>query len=390
MSHELSYTVTRDANGVETKAADMFSVRETPWHREGVVLPSAPSLDEALKIANLDYTVEKRATSFATKDGSRADSAIAFVTVRADRDVELGSVGAQYTVVQNRDAFAATLGPLIDAGVLTIETGGVLRNGADAWLLCKFDLSKFGPIAQEIFGTEVAPYALVKVNHSGRRNNEIVLTFIRVVCANTLGFVEAEIDGGHETKQGKAIGVIHRPGAQAKMVEAAETLFADLVKRVELVATQYKMLKETTLTASQFRSLVIVPALGVHPSRRKGWNPEAVQAKSVVARYEKKGEELVRLWEQGDGHTGDKSAWEGYNGLVQAVDHDSDLFPTKGGVYRTAAMMHGYLREMKDRAVVELVKFATDCDEAKRLGTSDDLDDVLAATEARAELALAK
>lgn len=384
MSHELSYTNTTDANGVTTSTADMFSVRETPWHREGVVLTNAPTLEEALKIANMDYDVEKREVSYVRADGTRVDSKMAYVTVRTDRDAELGSVGPQYTVVQNRDAFGATLGPLLDAGVLTIETGGVLRNGADAWLLCKFDLSKFGPIAQEIFGTEVVPYALVKVNHSGRRNNEIVLTFIRVVCANTLGFVETEIDGGHEGKTTKAIGVRHTESAQSKMVEAAETLFAELVARVETVATQYKLLKETKLTASQFRACVVVPALGVHPTRRRGWNPEATQAETVIKRYEKKGAELVRLWEQGKGHTGDASAWEAYNGLVEAVDHNDDMFPTKSGVYRTAAMMHGYLRDMKDRAVTELVRFA----ETTKTGQSDALDALLAATEERAELAL--
>jgi len=43
MAHELD----RQADGTGT----MFSVRETPWHREGVLLAGAPSLDEALRLA---------------------------------------------------------------------------------------------------------------------------------------------------------------------------------------------------------------------------------------------------------------------------------------------------------------------------------------------------
>lgn len=387
MAHELSYTFT---DGI--RKADIFSVRETPWHREGTVLTGAPTFDEALTLANMDYTVEKRAVRFAVGDGSTTtESKMAFVTVRTDRDAELGAVGAGYSVVQNRDAFAATLAPLIDAGVLTIETGGVLRNGADAWLLCRFNLDNFGPIAREVLGLgalETQPYALVKVNHSGRRNNEIALTFIRVVCANTLGFVEREIDGGHGDSAPRAIGVRHTGDAQAKMAEAAETLFADLVKKAEIVATQYKLLKETTLTASAFRSLVLLPSIGVHPTRRRGWNPEARQAETVIDRYETKGAELVRLWEKGDGHTGDSSAWEAYNGLVQCVDHNTDMFPTRTGVYRTGQMMHGYLRDMKDGALVELVKFAEETHDARPSPSL--LDDILAAHGDRAVLTTAK
>lgn len=385
MAHELSFTT---SNG--RKLADMLSVRETPWHAEGTLLTTAPTLDEALRIANMDYTVEKRAVTFTTAGGGTKESGMAFVTVRADRDIELGGVGPGYKVVQNRDAFAATLAPLLDAGVMTIETAGVLRDGADAWILCKFNLDAFGPIAREVLGLgalETQPYALVKVNHSGRRNNEIALTFIRVVCANTLGFVESEVDGGHEQKNGmgtRAIGVRHTGDAQAKMVEAAQTLFADLVAKAEIVAKQYQMLKETKLDAAAFRAHVMLPAIGVHPTHRRGWNPEAVRADSVIERYEKKGAELVRLWEQGDGHTADHSAWEAYNGVVQAVDHDSDMFPTRSGVYRTAAMMHGYLRDMKDRTVVELVNHSEAIRDAK--GSRTLLADILDRAEDKAAL----
>jgi phage/plasmid-like protein (TIGR03299 family) len=387
MSAELDYT---NAQTVNNRAvANMFTVKQTAWHRDGHVLTTAPrDIDAALTLINGNYTVEKRPVTYTRTDGTTAESKLAFLTYRTDTDTELGSVGPIYQCVQGRDAMHATLSPMIDAGVLTLETGGVLREGADMWLLGKFNLSAFGPNAQEVFGSEVEPYALVKVNHSGRRNNEIALTMIRVVCANTLGMVEGEIDGGHG--ESKSASVRHTGDATQKMIEGAEKVFGGLVAKCELVAKSYKMMKETQLTPSQFRALVLVPALGVHPTRRKGWNPEAKQADTVVNRYEKKGAEIVRLWTEGDGHTGNGSAWEAYNGLVQAVDHDSDMFPTKSGVYRSAQLMHGYLRDMKDAASVELVKFAEEVDENTRLGTTGDLADVLAATEERGRLALAK
>ena len=52
MPHELDVVT-----GTTRKA--MFSVGETPWHREGVVLETPPaSISEALELAGLDFDVE--------------------------------------------------------------------------------------------------------------------------------------------------------------------------------------------------------------------------------------------------------------------------------------------------------------------------------------------
>lgn len=355
MPHELSFT---DVDGVRT--ADFFEVGSvrTAWHREGVLLPEAPSLDRALEVARLDYPVEKVPVTLTLRteggDTFERQSTKAFVTLRTDRNVELGSVGPDYHVVQNRDAFRATIGPLLDAGLLVLETGGVLRDGADAWLLGRFDLSKFGPVCQEVFGNEVLPFALVKVNHSGRRNNEIVLTPTRVVCANTLGMAEQEVDGGHS----RAASIRHTGDAEARMVEAAETLFGGIVERYEVIARQYRLLKGFYLDAAAFRSLVIEPAIGVHPAERQRFNPEARMAAAVVERWEKKFQRITWLWTNGKGHVADGSAWEAYNGLVEAIDHDAELFPLRAGVYRTQALMEGTLRDMKQASLNALVAAA--------------------------------
>lgn len=358
MAHELSFT-TDETTG--ERKADMFSVIETPWHNEGTLLGESPSMDQAIEIAKLDYQVDKLETSITLKTDDGTDtfartSKLAFVTMRMDRKIELGSVGPQYQVVQNRDAFKATIGPLVDSGVMKLETGGVLRDGADAWLLGRFDVSKFGPVVREVFTEEVIPYALVKVNHSGRRNNEIVLTPIRVVCANTLGAVEQEVEGGHSL----AASIRHTGEVEARMVEAAQNLFGGIIERYEVIAQQYRTLKGFYLDEAMLRSLVIVPSIGVHPTSRKEWNPEARMATAVIERYEAKATEIERLWHEGKGHVADNSAWEAYNGLVEAIDHNTELFPTRTGVYRTQALTDGTLRDMKHAALTALVGAAND------------------------------
>ena len=41
---------------IRNGTASMFSVRVTPWHREGHILTAAPSFDDAMALGRLDYT----------------------------------------------------------------------------------------------------------------------------------------------------------------------------------------------------------------------------------------------------------------------------------------------------------------------------------------------
>lgn len=341
MAHELQFT-----NGT----ADCFTVGQTAWHREGHELAEAPSYDEALALAHLDYTVEKQRTFRMAGDGLYAPSDLAFVTVRTDTGLELGSVGPDYTVVQNRDAFKV-LRPLLDEGLTVLETGGVIRNGADAWLMTRWNLDKFGPTCREVFpALDLQPFSLLAVNHSGRRGIMLAQTPVRVVCANTLGM--AETDGGT-----KAIVVRHTGDAEAKLVEAAHALWGGIIQQYEAVSRQYRTLKGLFLDEAMFRELVL-DAMVTDPRTSPKFTPEAKLAEMVVDRYERKVGVISALWDGGKGHTGDRSAWEAYNAAVEAIDHNPDLFPTRGGTYRTASLLDGKLATMKRTVLTNLLGLA--------------------------------
>lgn len=358
----------------ETRTAEMFTVRIPAWHREGTVYAEPPTLDEALQAGGLDFTVaklptdvvieapaempphEKLAAGFQYDGGrgwiKRQPSESAFVTVRTDRMKELGAVGPGYTPIQNRSVFSV-MEPLLDSGALVLETGGSLRDGADVWLLGRFDLERFGPIVREVFADEVIPYALFTNNHNGRRGAVVAETPIRVVCANTLGVAEHAMDSGGS----RAIKVRHTGDAETKIVEAAEELFAGIIERYEAIAAGYRILKATTLPDAAFRKLVLDP-IAPDPRDSPRFNPEARMAESVLDRALRRRGELTRLWHEGDGHTGDGSAWEAYNGAVQALDHNTELWPTRAGSWRTASLLDGQLRRMKDTTLKGLTGYA--------------------------------
>lgn len=323
--------------------AAIFSVGETPWHGEGEILAQAPNLTEALRLGGLDFDVEKLPTFRPVGNGDYVQNALAFVTVRTDTGAELGAVGPDYRVLQNRDAFRA-FEPLLDTGIMTLETGGALRSGRDVWMLGRFDVTRFGPVVREVFADEVVPFALIRNNHAGMRVAGCQLTPIRVVCANTLGMADRRADAG----QDKAITVRHTGDVEARMVQAARDLFAGIVERYETVATQYKRLKAFYLDEAMFRELVLDVAAPLPIAT------DSPRFESTLARAEDKRSRLTTLWTSGKGHTGDHSAWEAYNGVVEAVDHDDELFAVRGDS-RVSSLVGGKLGQVKQNVLNSLV-----------------------------------
>jgi phage/plasmid-like protein (TIGR03299 family) len=268
---------------------------------------------------------------------------------RPDTRKRLGSVGSTYEVVDNLTAFDI-LRPLVDEGVLTLETGGVLRDGADAWLMGRWDLEKFGETAREVLGDEVQPYACVLANHNGRRGILLGQTAVRIVCANTLG--AAEVGGSS-----RFLNIAHRTGAREKLAEAAHEVFQGVVERYEVIASHYQAMMGRHLEGHEFRRLVL-DIVAPRPDLRRDWNPEARSAESVLERNRQKRAELQRLWREGKGHTGEPTAWYAYNAAVEALDHNRELWPTRSGCYRTASLLTGELGRMKNEVLDGLVSLS--------------------------------
>jgi phage/plasmid-like protein (TIGR03299 family) len=338
MAHELDRF-----NG--TRRHTMFSVRQTPWHREGVVLAEAPTLDEAMVLSGTNFEVGTRPVYLQEADGSFSKSVTGQAIVRLDRAETIGEavfklVGDDYRPLQNRDAFGV-LEPLLDKGVAKLETGGTLRGGRDVWMLVRFDVKD--PVVQEVFANEVVPYGLITNNHSGQAKARVKKTPIRVVCANTLGM--AFNDGWED------IAVSHRGDAKVRMVEAAEKMFGAIIERYRIIAEQYKALKARILTVEEFTRTVLDTAAPL-PEKLDTLRTEHLTIRGYDARMEARTQQrnaITRAWTNGRGHVGDHSAWEAYNGAVEVIDHNAELFRTRGS--RVAAILSGRLVQAKDRVL---------------------------------------
>jgi phage/plasmid-like protein (TIGR03299 family) len=345
MAHELDFLT----NG----SAAMFSVRQTPWHRLGDVLTDAPDFDSTMNTF-FDWDVELHPMTTLVPVNESGDTIEVSVpgnraVVRMDRKTVLGVVGPSYTVLQNRDAFRV-LEPLIDNGMASLETGGVLREGRDVWMMTKWNITS--PLVRDILGTEVQPYALIANNHTGDRKVVLKETPVRVVCANTLGFALRDLS--------KAITVPHRANVKERVVDAAMALFSNVVTRYEAIAQQYAALKATVLTEQMFAALVLdvlAPLPDASKINERKDNIAKAAFERATVRAEERRDRLTYLWANGDGHTGDASAWEAYNAATQSLDHDTTLWG--GKVDHLESMFDGSIARDKQAVIDSLVGFAT-------------------------------
>lgn len=183
----------------------LFYVRETPWHGQGLRVEDAPSSEEAIRLAGLDWSVDQQPIYLA--DGTQIKDN--YANVRSSDGKALGIVGSKYKIVQNTEAFAFT-DELLGEGV-KYETAGSLKEGKVIWLLAKM------PEAFEVLGDKVEPYLVFTNTHDGSGAVRVCMTPVRVVCNNTLnmalrgakrvwsarhtGSIASKLDDARETLQ---------------------------------------------------------------------------------------------------------------------------------------------------------------------------------------------
>lgn len=181
-----------------------FAGRKTPWHGMGTQVENAPTSEDAIIYAGLNWEVlQKR---LITEDAVVVPDN--YANVRSSDGKVLGVVGKRYQIVQNTDAFKFT-DSLLGEGV-TYETAGSLNDGKTIWLLAKM------PDKYTILGDKIDPYICFTNTHDGSGAVKVAMTPVRVVCQNTLNMA---LGSAKRTWSARHVGSI-----DAKLREAEETL----------------------------------------------------------------------------------------------------------------------------------------------------------------------
>lgn len=166
-----------------------FFVRQPAWHRLGAVLPESPHIEDAIRLAGLDWRVTL--APLFTNTGEKIPTHRA--TVRESDGKILGVVGCGYQPLQNDHAFSF-FEPFLESGACALEAAGSLREGKRVWVLARVN----GAEADVVDGDTVRGYFLLSNAHDGSQAVRAQFTSIRVVCMNTLSLADRRAERGFE------------------------------------------------------------------------------------------------------------------------------------------------------------------------------------------------
>ena len=242
-----------------------YTGREKPWHGLGTAVPEAPTSEDAIHLAGLDWDVISQPIFL--ENGSKIPDY--FANVRTSDSKSLGIVGKQYKIVQNTEAFAFT-DELLGEGV-TYETAGSLKDGKIIWLLAKM------PETYKVLGDDVEQYLVFTNTHDGSGAVKVAVTGIRVVCNNTLNMA---LRSAKRTWSARHTGNIN-----SKLDEAKRTLeLAD--KYIKATQDTFEELYKVKVNDFKVRSLInnIIPINEGMTDRQKA-NAETIR-RDILFRYE--------------------------------------------------------------------------------------------------------
>lgn len=295
------------AHEIET----MFSVGETPWHGLGKVLEDAPTVEQAIKLAGLDWMVRKQPIHLA--DGTLLESAQATVRVENALDVdgnqivkELGVVSPRYTVLQNAESFG-WFDPMVSSGLVSLETAGALQAGKRIWIMARV-VDKGSDI--KIVGDDVVrKYILLSNSHDGSMSIRVGFTPVRVVCANTLAMA---IQNGAS----QLIRLKHQKGAIVAMEQLREMM--NLANRsFEATADQFRTLAAKNVANHSDLERYVKLCLDINPDLKE--DELSTRTKNQVMR-------VLELFTEGRGHdlVGVRGTyWAAYNAVTQYLTHEA-------------------------------------------------------------------
>lgn len=186
---------------------NMFSVREIPWHGQGIILEDYPSYEAAIKAAGLQWDVEKAQAVQMLADGTIRELKGDFEIRRATDGQHYGFVKETYVPFQNQELFDLSK-EMIGLGAM-IESAGSLDKGRVIWMCAKTEGTVF---AEEL----IDDYYVLTNTHGGGGAIRAAISPIRVVCQNTLN---AALNGAKRSWSYR-----HTTNVKSHVDEAVQTL----------------------------------------------------------------------------------------------------------------------------------------------------------------------
>ena len=239
---------------------------------------------EALKLANLDYEVEKKPLIY--EDGGIAENAYGIRILGTNQ--HLGMVGKDYTPVTNTDAFLAAQ-ELVETGNMVFETGGISKGSKNALDYAKtFMVLRGEDIEIGNDGDTFNSFIVFRNSFDGSSGVQYRFLLQRLVCLNGM----VRYLGGKKSQFW--INIQHSSTVIDKIRIANEALYqrAKEIKQIQAEATAFM---NTPLTATEFKTEIVPQLLKVmklktddkdEQKRQRGEERVAIAVQKALSAYD--------------------------------------------------------------------------------------------------------
>ncbi|MGG6283661.1 DUF932 domain-containing protein [Leptolyngbya sp. AN03gr2] len=286
-----------------------FTNGKPAWHGLGTVIQGqVTSTQEGIKLAGLDWQIYKLPAQSTWVDGTAVEAPGSFNLYRSTDKAYLGTVGRQYEIVQNEEAFN-WFDPFLHEGDVYLETAGSLKGGKVIWILARLNDST----REVVPGDPVEQRLLLSNTHSGEGSLTGAFVNTRVVCANTLAIAHNEA-----LRSGNFLNLRHTKNIHFKLSEIQAKV--NLARRnFEDSVDLYQELARHQMTTLQFRA-------SLEALFAKELATKDVEGEERTLDTYRPSQKILRNFEstpdlQATGVRGTR--WAAYNAVTQYFSHQS-------------------------------------------------------------------
>lgn len=293
--------------------AAFFTARQDAWHRLGTVTADCLTAEQVMTTASLGgWNVRKvslTATEITADGVTTLDVPDRWATVRTHPKTGaaeyLGTVGGDYRTVQN-EASCEVLNTIVDESGAHFETAGSLRGGRETFVTMLL------PKDMLIGGVDAVRLYLAALNsHDGSKKFRLLVSPVRIVCANTQRMAERAAWASYEIR--------HTASAQGRIAQARQALGMTWRYCEEFQAAADRMLDET-LTMGEFERIV-----------KQVWPLEANPPVRTQNNHDRRLRALAHLFaESGTNAAIRGTRWAGYQAVTEYLDHYATKDAEKG------------------------------------------------------------
>lgn len=362
--------------------AMIASLRQMPWHGQGIVFNEPVNGREMLQKAGLDFQV-LACPIFGQVRKEGAEKAIGWDSVndkpimgrelseptaeevdgvrgiyRSDTGAILGLASEKYEIFQNEE-MVEVMDAIAKDGGITYEVAGGLGKGERVWVLANIP-----DLCYDVKGDAMKQYLTIFTSHDGSSALNLFPTTVRVVCANTWRAATVErqkMEAKHGKQTVKAGYSIKHTRNMKAMVQQAVDAFAAAVECNKFSREFYRSLAEVAATPAMKDEFFTFIANGGEGKDEKETLNEI--SKRTAARRDAKRDELEMLLRSATNQTAATAgtAWGLWNTASEWVDH---LAPTRkvGGKSEAAARFEasqfGGGADLKDAAMTKIAELA--------------------------------